>query len=128
MLERAAERIAAAAAGHDVPGNVRLVQADLFEIPPHPSGYTTILGLGLTHLFDDVPAVIGALRQALASGGHLHVAGLVAETRRGRRYLELLHRAGEVGVPRTAEELRTALGRPSQFSTIGCMAYATLGA
>ena len=126
MLERAAERIAATAAG-GVPRNVRLQQADLFEIPPHAPGFTTILGLGLAHLFDDVAAVMGALRRALTPGGHLYVAGLVAETRRSRRYLELLHRAGEVGVPRTAEELRAALGRPSQFSTIGCMAYATFG-
>ena len=52
----------------------------------------------------------------------------MAETRRGRRYLGVLHRAGEVAEPLTAEQLRVALGRPSDFHTIGCMAYATLGA
>jgi hypothetical protein len=71
---------------------------------------------------------VGALRAQLAPGGQLYLAGLVGQTRRGRRYLELLHRVGEVPVPRTAEELRVALDRPPDFRTTGCMAYATLTA
>lgn len=128
MLERAAARIAAVAVGDEVPAHVRLVQADLFEMPPDWRGFTTILALGLTHLFDDLPGLVGALRRVLTPTGHLYLAGLVAETRRGRQFLEILRRAGEVGPPRTAEEVRTALGRPAQFSTTGCMAYATLDA
>ena len=128
MLERAAKRIASAADGHDVPENVRLVQADLFAIPPGLPRFTTILGLGLTHLFDDLPGLVKALRRALLPGGHLHLAGLVTETRRGRRFLGILHRVGEAAAPLTAEELRGALGRPASFSTTGCMAYATLDA
>jgi SAM-dependent methyltransferase len=126
MLDRAAQRITAACGGRTLPEHVRLLQADLFAIPPEAGDATTILGLGLTHLFDDVPGLVAALRTALRPGGRLWLSGLVAETRRGRRYLALLHRAGEVGVPRTAAELRAALGRPAEFSTKGCMAYATL--
>ncbi len=44
MLERAAARIASAAAGGEVPSTVRLVEADLFEIPPGLSGFPSILG------------------------------------------------------------------------------------
>jgi len=69
-----------------------------------------------------------ALRSQLLPDEQLHLAGLVGETRRGRRYLEVLHRAGEVAAPRTAEELHVALGRPADFRTRGCMAYATLPA
>lgn len=93
-------------------------------LPSHE--FTTILGLGLTHLFDDLPGLVGALRKRLAPGGQLYLAGLVAETRRGRWYLETLHRAGEVAVPRTAEELKAALDGPTAFHRTGCMAYATL--
>lgn len=82
----------------------------------------------LTHLFDDPAALAEALRSQLTPGGTLHLAGLVAETRRGRRYLQLLHRAGEIGVPRTAEQLHAALGGPAELRTSGCMAYATLPA
>lgn len=132
MLERAGRRIAELSPSHDakqeIAGRIRLVQADLFALPIPERGYTTVLGLGCTHLFDDVPALVSALRRQLAPGGVVHLTGLVARTRRGRRYLELLHHAGEVAQPKTAEDLCAALGRPSTFRSTGCMAYATLGA
>ena len=129
MLERAARNIASAGgAGDDVPQHVRLVQADLFSLPSPPDPYTTILGLGLTHLVDDIPALVAALGAQLGPGGRLHLAGLVAQTARGRRYLGILHRAGEVATPKTAEELFDALQRPAHFTTVGCMAYATITA
>lgn len=126
MLDRAARNIAAAASGH-VPAHVRFERADLRSLPFASQGFTTVLGLGFTHLFDDIAGVVAELRRQLAPGGHLYVAGLVGATRRGRRYLRLLHRAGEVATPRTAEELHHLLGRPQDFHTIGCMAYAVLG-
>lgn len=107
---------------------VLLVQADLTALPFSPHGFTTVLGLGLIHLFDDAPELVGKLRAQLAPGGKLYLAGLVAETRRAGWYLKLLHRAGEIATPRTSEELYVQLGRPAEFSTTGCMAYATLPA
>ena len=127
MLERAATRIEACA-GDGFPAHVRLLQADLFALPASAQGFTTILGLGLTHLFDDVPDLVAVLRERLAPGGQLFLAGLVAETRRGRCYLEILRRAGEVAPPKTAGELHAALQRPASFERTGCMAYATLTA
>lgn len=125
MLERAARRIVAAT-DNEVPDRIRFVRADLLASPLPSDEFTTILGLGLTHLFDDLPELVGALRRHLAPGGQIHITGLVAETRRGRWYLEALHRAGEVSAPRTAKELRAALDGPADFHTTGCMAYATL--
>lgn len=126
MLDRAGAHIAAATGTNELPDNTRLVQADLLALPAPLRGFTTILGLGLTHLFSDLPELMSALHQRLAPGGQLYLAGLVAETRRGRRYLKLLHRAGEVAEPRTAEQLRAGLGGPHSFHTTGCMAYAQL--
>jgi ubiquinone/menaquinone biosynthesis C-methylase UbiE len=129
MLEHAAVRIAAASGdAHNLPPHIRLVQADLFALPFPAKGFSTILGLGLTHLFDDLPALVTALRAQLAPGGELHLAGLVTQTRRGGSYLQLLHRAGEAAQPRSAAQLRLALGTPTDFHTKGCMAYATLPA
>lgn len=129
MLERAARRITAhggGSGGPEIPPRIRFVQADLLE-PPFPAGgFTTILGLGLTHLFDDLATLVAALRAQLTPGGRIYLAGLVSETRRGRRYLDVLHRAGEVARPKTSQELRLALGGPANFWTTGCMAYATL--
>lgn len=128
MLERAARHITAASDDdeQEVPPHIRLVQADLLALSFPSHGFTTILGLGLTHLFDDLPGLVTALRGQLAPGGQLHLAGLVAETRRGRRYLQVLHRAGEVAEPTTAQQLHVLLGEPAAFRTTGCMAYATL--
>lgn len=128
MLERAARRIAAADDARELPAHIRLVQADLTALPFSPHGFTTVLGLGLIHLFDDAPELVGKLRAQLAPGGKLYLAGLVAETRRAGWYLKLLHRAGEIATPRTSEELYVQLGRPAEFSTTGCMAYFTLPA
>ncbi len=129
MLQRAAHRIAVAGQNErETAARIRLVQADLFALPFPPRGFATVLGLGLTHLIDDVPALVNTLRAQLAPGGELHLAGLIAGTRRGQRYLEFLHWAGEVAQPRTAEELHVALGQPTVFRTTGCMAYATLPA
>ena len=127
MLERAGRNIAAARGGDaDLPARIRLVQADLLALPAPAQPFTTILGLGLTHLFDDVPGLVRALRAQLAPGGQLYLGGLVAETGRGRRYLALLHRAGEVAAPLSADELRTGLNQPVDFRTVGCMAYARI--
>lgn len=129
MLERAARGIATAAGGGDdraLPPHVSLLQADLHALPPPTTAFTTVLGLGLTHLFEALSPLLDALRAQLAPGGNLYLAGLVTETRRGRLYLEALHRAGEVATPRSAEELWDALHGPEEFTTIGCMAYARI--
>lgn len=131
MLERAARRISThddAGGGYEIPPRIRLVQGDLLTPPFPPHGFATILGLGLTHLFDDLASLVTAMRAQLTPGGQLYLAGLVTETRRGRRYLELLHRAGEVARPKTSEDLHLVLGRPADFRVSGCMAYAVLNA
>jgi SAM-dependent methyltransferase len=126
MLERAARRLAWDEPA--VPARIRLVQADLTALPFGPGRFTTVLALGAAHLFDDLDALVDPLRAQLAPGGALYVSGLVAETVRGRRYLDVLHRAGEVAAPRTARELHDALGTPADFRLTGCMAYAVLPA
>jgi len=130
MLERAARRLAWDGAA--VPARIRLVQADLTALPfggadgGVPGRFTTVLALGAAHLFEDVDAFVGPLRAQLAPDGRLYLSGLVAETVRGRRYLEVLHRAGEIATPRTAQALHEALGAPADFRVTGCMAFAVL--
>ena len=129
MLQRAARRIAAASPGPHIPARVHFVRADIMALPPLPAQqFTTIVGLGLTHLASDLAGLARVLRERLAPGGQLYLAGLVTGTRRGAWYLKTLHRAGEVCEPRTAGQMRAALGHPAKFYTTGCMAYATLGA
>jgi 2-methylisocitrate lyase-like PEP mutase family enzyme len=106
-------------------GRIRLLQADVAALETPPV-FSTVLALGATHLFGDVAELRDKLAAHLAPAGRLHLSGLVAETSRGRRYLDVLHRAGEVAPPLGAEALHAALGRPEDFRVSGCMAYAVI--
>ena len=118
MLERAGERI-----GDEAP-HVRLLQADALALPLD-GGFTTVLCMGFLHIVEDPRALLDALLAQAAPGGKVHATSLVAETAIGRRYLNVLHRAGEVAAPRTADELRAALGGVD-LEVRGSMAYLTL--
>lgn len=124
MLERAGERIAASAPPGDDPDRVRLVQADALALPL-AGGFTTVLCMGLMHLIDEPRALLDALLAQAAPGGTVHLTALVAETAVGRRYLGVLHRAGEVAEPRTADALAAALGDVA-LDVRGSMAYASI--
>lgn len=109
MLERAAARLRGSAS--ELPANVVLLQADLHALPFAPERFGSVLLMGGLHLFEDVADAVARLRAQRAPDGRLHLSGLVAETAIGRRYLRLLHRAGEVATPRAEPELRAAIER-----------------
>lgn len=121
MLERARDRIAAAI-DPAAPPPIRFIQADALTIPLPPHGFETVLCMGFVHLLDDPRALLDGLRAQARPGGRIHVTSLVAERPIGRRYLNGLHRAGEVATPRTAAELERALGVPVD-DVRGSMAY-----
>lgn len=116
MLDLARKRIGSV--------GVRFAQADAFAPPFAPSSFDTVLSLGFLHMVDDVDGYVFALRGLLRPGGALYLTSLVAESRRGAAYLRLLHRAGEVAAPRTADQLADLLG--TRVWAKGCMAYAVL--
>lgn len=122
MLARAARRIAI---GGQVRPGVRFVQADAFGLPFAPGGFDTVVCLGFLHLADDPAAFLDRLRTQLRPGGRLFCSSLVAATPRGTRYLNLLHRAGEIAPPRTADELACITGQT--WRRRGSMAYLELG-
>lgn len=89
-----------------MPEHIVLVQCDLLALPFRESSFSTVLSLGLLHLFDDLRALFDAFDRSLAAGGQLYMTSLVAETRLARGYLGLLHRSGEVASPRSAAALK----------------------
>ena len=105
MLARAAERF-----GGDDGARPALVQADLLALPFARGAFATVACHGSLHVFDDLAGVLSALRAQLAPGGWVYASSLVAETAVGRRYLRLLHRAGEVAAPRREAEVLQAAG------------------
>lgn len=127
MLQRAASRLVDHRGA--LPENLALVQADLDELPFQPVQFDTVLFMGGLHLLQDPGATVQRLSEQCAPGCLLFMSGLVAETAVGRRYLRLLHRAGEVAPPRGEHELRdlveAGLGRPVDgWRRRGSMVYA----
>lgn len=119
MLGHAAERIAGAPAA--------LVQADLLDLPFVPRRFATVACFGVLHVLDDPWAALEALRDQMAPGGHVFASMLVADRRLGSAYLAALHRAGEVGPPRRADELadaaRAVFGASADVRRTGSMAW-----
>jgi SAM-dependent methyltransferase len=128
MLRQARRRIIELAG--QVPENVVFLQGDLLDLPFRPSSFASILSMGMIHLFGDGHSVIEKLAATLEEEGELYLTSLVAHNRIGDRYLRLLHRAGEVGAARTAEEFQSLLSitsvRPLTYTVTGNMAYAVL--
>ncbi len=126
MLERASERIAALAPS-EAPRRLRLVQADALALALPPHGFGTVLCMSLFHIVENPGALLDSLLAQVRPGGRVYLTSLVAERAVGRRYLSLLHRAGEVAPPRTAAELSSALGGVD-LDVRGCMAYGVVQA
>jgi SAM-dependent methyltransferase len=103
MLRAARTRLHRAVDGRS--DGVVLLQADLRRLPFKPRAFSTVLCMGMLHLFDDVSQAVFALAELAEPGGHLFLTSLVAETRIGKGYLSVLHRAGEVATPRTRDTL-----------------------
>jgi SAM-dependent methyltransferase len=109
MLEAARDRLRA------VRGALRddtvFLQADLQDLPFVPGRFSTVISMGMLHLFEDVEGIVAALERSSEPRGALFLTSLVSETWVGGRYLSLLHRAGEVADPRTQQQLLAAVRR-----------------
>jgi len=123
MLERAAARLEGAP--------VALVQADLFDLPFAPGRFASVGCFAMLHVLDDPWAALAALEAQLAPGGRLFASMLVTDRGVGRAYLGALRRAGEVGPPRSADDLAAAaarvFGADAAVERRGSMAYLRAG-
>jgi len=119
MLARAAERLVGAPAS--------LVQADVLDLPFAPKRFPTVACNAMLHVLEDPWAALAALRDQLAPGGRLFASMLVSDRSIGRAFLAGLHRAGEVGPPRSADDLARAahelFGQSAEVQRTGSMAW-----
>lgn len=126
MLEAARARLIGILGG--VPNNIFLLQADLRALPFRSNCFDTVLSMGMIHLFPRLGDVIPELRRVTEPTGELYLTSLVAERMIGRRYLALLHKAGEIAPPRSCAGLLTeletvGLGRSVEIDLKGSMAF-----
>lgn len=102
-------------------------QADMWRLPTDQR-YATVLGLGLLHMIEDIPALLTSLRGRCTADGQVWLSGLTVTSRRSEAYLGLLQRMGEVVAPRTLAEIREELPAEAMTYTRGSMVYARVPA
>lgn len=108
-------------------GRVRLVQADVFDLPVAGASFPTVTSWGFVHLFEELGPLLEALWRPVAPGGSLHLTSLVLGPRwLSRWYLSALHRRGEVARPRTLVDVvsavRATLGVVPDARQVGSLA------
>ena len=95
-----------------VPEHIRLLQADLNDLPFRPDSFLTVLCLNVLHQFENAAALISNLTKLLTLNGHLFLTSLVSNNRLvGDQYLNALHAMGEFVHPRSRLELKEMLDR-----------------
>jgi len=128
MLRRARQRLIELSGA--VPDHIRLLQADLSDLPFRRGRFRTVLCLNVLHQFADAAGLISNLNELLISSGDLFLTSLVSNNRTvGNWYLKALYRMGEFVRPRNERELRELLDRAFSkkisYGVKGNMAFAT---
>lgn len=128
MLRRARQRLIDLSGA--VPEHIRLLQADLSDLPFRPGIFHTVLCLNVLHQFADAAALISNLKQLVTNDGDLYLTSLVSNNRTfGNWYLQALYRLGEFVRPRNERELRElldqAFNKGTSYGVKGNMMFAT---
>jgi ubiquinone/menaquinone biosynthesis C-methylase UbiE len=129
MLRRARQRLKKLSGR--VPEHIRLLQADLSDLPFRRKSFRTVLCLNVLHQFADAATLITGLEELLSQGGGLYLTSLVSNNRIiGDWYLQTLHRTGEFVRPRNERELKGlfthASGQGISYAVKGNMAFVTI--
>ena len=128
-LRRARARLQSFGAG--LPANVVLIQAELLDLPFRPAVFSTVLSMGMLHIFADAAPMLNAVRCMLMPRGRLYLSTLVLNDRYGDRYLRFLHRHDRLAAIRSVEDVRilvtAATDHVAECRAVGNIAYAIAG-
>jgi len=128
MLRRARERLRELLGR--VPEHIRLLQADLNDLPFRRGSFRTVLCLNVLHQFADAKVLLSGFNELLSESGNLYLTSLVSNDRViGDWYIEALYRTGEFVRPRNARELKELIvnvfGQRMNDAEKGNMAFVT---
>lgn len=110
MLRRARQRLRELEGR--VPENIRLLQADLSDLPFRRKCFRTVMCLNVLHQFAAATTLISGFKELLSEEGNLYLTSLISNNRTiGDWYIKALYRTGEFVRPRDERELRELFGR-----------------
>jgi ubiquinone/menaquinone biosynthesis C-methylase UbiE len=124
MLRKGRARIKTRCGG--VPKNIVFIQGDIFDLPFRDAIFDTVASFGVLHLFEEKIRFLAELERVKKHSGQVFFSSLVGNNALGRRYLEILRKAGEVADCHSSQTLISQLSSsPFDYTltTIGNMAY-----
>jgi ubiquinone/menaquinone biosynthesis C-methylase UbiE len=124
MLARGRDRIRKLRGS--VPDNIRFLQGSIFDLPFREHVFDSVASYGVLHIFDDKTGMLGEMERVKRNSGQLFFSSLVGNNALGRKYLEILKKAGEVAECHSSESLARMLSATPfryRIDTIGNMAY-----
>lgn len=124
MLRKARERLRKRCNG--IPKNIVLIQGDIFDLPFHDAAFDTVASFGVLHMFEQKTALLAELERVKKRLGQVFFSSLVGNNMLGKRYLQVLRKAGEVATQLSSQSLTSQLSSlPFEYklTTIGNMAY-----
>ncbi|MBY0575667.1 MAG: methyltransferase domain-containing protein [Gallionellaceae bacterium] len=124
MLRKGRERIKKHCG--KVSKNIVFIQGDIFNLPFQDAAIDTVASFGVLHIFEQKNDVLAELERVKKHSGRVFFSSLVGNNSLGRRYLQVLKKAGEIASCHSSQSLISQLS-PSPFAykltTIGNMAY-----
>lgn len=110
MLRRARQRLSKLAGR--VPEHIRLLQADLSDLPFRRNSFRTVMCLNVLHQFADAATLLSRFNELLSEEGNLYLTSLISNNRTtGDWYIKVLYRTGEFVRPRNERDLRELFGQ-----------------
>lgn len=107
MLRAGRERVCAQFG--KVPDHLIFLQADIQDLPFKRGVFGSVLCPGMLHIFDEIERITAGLSYVAQPGSRIFLSSLVSDRPISRRYLQMLHRAGEVASPRRYSDLLSSL-------------------
>lgn len=128
MLRRARQRLRKLSGR--VPEHIRLLQADLSDLPFRRESFRTVLCLNVLHQFADATTLVSGFNKLLSGEGNLYLTSLIANNRTiGDWYIKALYRSGEFVSPRNERQLKEvfvrSFGQRTTYVEKGNMAFIT---
>ncbi len=124
MLRKGRARIKRRCGG--VPKNIVFIQGDIFDLPFHDAIFDAVASFGVLHIFEEKIRFLAELERVRKDSGRVFFSSLVANTALGKRYFEILRRAGEVADCDSSQSLFSQLSASPfdyELTTVGNMAY-----
>ncbi len=87
------------------PDNIKLVQADAFQLPFESDCFDSLVSFGMIHCFENKTAFINETLRVLKSDGTFHYTTMTSDRLISKLYISLLRRQKEFGEPLSSKQI-----------------------